>query len=476
MRRHLACAVLIVTIAVSACGGHAGRAVQHAPRPDTSHAAPIEPAHAGHEAMPVVETSAHEQMMAPMERMWMQPLGAGWALMGMAQAHPIISTSLSAGEGTALDATELYLTQPALMFNVESSRSRFTMRTTLNFEGLTQPDGELTPGGWGEGFLDRRHPHTLLHELMLSANLWDLAGGALSISAGKGFAPYGTDDPMSRPVVKYPTNHHLSQILERWTVNGAWITRGWSLEAAMFGGAEPVGPYDFSNIESFGDSWSARAARRFGAGDGPLAESELSASFGRVSEQHDEESEITTLYNAAFRHERMYSFGTVYGLVEASMSDPEDDEGYFSVLGETRISYSAHQPYYRIEYATRPEYARDGLPATREFFHYDHDAEAIGATRWLINIIGYGYELTGYPASARPFIEVQHNRVSAERGGIDPQDLFGRRSFWGLTAGFRVFLGGDPMRMGSYGVLDAMTSMHRGEAMASPTDSHEGHR
>jgi len=471
---------------------HAAHAPQGAPRPDTAHAAHAVPrdttraahaepeaaAHAGHGATPVLETDAHEQMQGMMHRMWMRPLGAGWTLMGMAQAFPIVSTSLSADDDTSLDATELYLTQPAVMFNVESPGSRFTMRTTLNFEGLTQPDGELTSGGWGEGFLDKRHPHTLLHEFMLSANLWEVAGGALSMSAGKGFAPYGTDDPMSRPAVKYPTNHHLSQILERWTVSGAYINRGWSLEAAVFGGAEPVGPYDFSNIESFGDSWSARVARRFGAGYGPMAESELSASFGRVSEEHDGEAEITTLYNAAFRHERMYSFGTMYSLVEASMSEPEEDDGYFSVLGETRISLGAHQPYYRIEYATRPEYTREGAPGTKEFFRYDHDADAIGATRWLINVIGYGHELTGYPVSARPFLEVQHSRVSAERGGIDPQDLFGRRSFWGLTAGFRVFLGGDPMRMGSYGVLDAMTSMHRGASMAGPAadDAHQDHR
>jgi hypothetical protein len=172
----------------------------------------------------------------------------------------------------------------------------------------------------------------------------------------------------------------------------------------------------------------------------------------------------------------MYSFGTVYGLVEASLSDPADTDGYFSVLGETRLGFGAHQPYYRIEYATRPEYTREGLPGTREFFRYDHDAEAIGATRWLINIIGYGHELTGYPVSARPFIEVQHNRVAEEKGGIDPQDLFGRRSFWGLTAGFRVYLGGDPMRMGSYGVLDAMTALHSGDPMAGPADAHGGHR
>src|SRR5690606_34980716 len=116
---------------------------------------------------------------------------------------------------TPPDETGLYLTQLAVMFNVESPASRVVLRSTLNLEGLTQSDGELTFGAWGEGFLDKRHPHTLVHELMLSANLWRFGGGSLSVSVGKGFAPYGTDDPMSRPVAKYPTNHHLSQILER---------------------------------------------------------------------------------------------------------------------------------------------------------------------------------------------------------------------------------------------------------------------
>ncbi|MHB1170797.1 MAG: hypothetical protein ACYC28_16095 [Longimicrobiales bacterium] len=412
-----------------------------------------------------------------MHRMWMQPLGGGWNLMGMAQAFPVVSTSLNADDGTSLDKTELYLTQPAAMFNVESPGSRVTLRTTLNFEGATQPDGELTFGGWGEGFLDKRHPHTLLHEFMLSVNFWDVAGGALSISGGKGFAPYGTDDPMARPAVKYPTNHHLSQILERWTVNGVYLNGGWGLEAAVFGGAEPEGPYDLSNIESFGDSWSARLSRRFGGGMGPMAEWEASASFGRVREEHDGEAATTDLYNAGLRHDRMYSFGSVYGLVEGSVSRPEEGDGYFSVLGETRLEIGSHQPYYRIEYATRPEYAREGAPGTDEFFRYDHDAHAIGSTRWLINTLGYGYELTGYPVSARPFVELQYNRVSAEEGGIDPIDLFGKRSFWGLSAGLRVFLGGDPMRMGSYGLLDAMTSMHRGMPMSMPADGqHTGHQ
>lgn len=104
------------------------------------------------------------------------------------------------------------------MVNIEGPDSRLVLRTSLSFEGLTIPDGEIAFGGWGEGFIDSRHPHTLLHEAMISYNFWDFAGGALSVSAGKGFTTFGTDDPMSRPVQKFPTNHHLSQILERFQI------------------------------------------------------------------------------------------------------------------------------------------------------------------------------------------------------------------------------------------------------------------
>lgn len=453
MHRYASTAI-IAGLILSACGGR------------MSHDPEMMP-HASHDA---AQTS-HDAAQTP-HSMWMQSLGGGWSLMGMAQVFPIVSTAPGAADGSALDATEFYLTQPATMFNIESPGSRFTLRTTLNFEGLTLPDGELTSGGWGEGFIDKRHPHTLLHELMLSVNLWGFAGGDLSISAGKGFASYGTDDPMARPAVKYPTNHHLSQILERWTVNGVYLNGGWSMEAAVFGGAEPDGPWDMSNIDSFGDSWSARLARRFG-GVGLMAHTEVSASFGRVREEHHDEAVVTRLYNAAVRHERGSSYGDVYGLVEGSMSDPDDDEGYFSLLGEAQLRAGAHQPYARVEYATRPEYDREGAPGTADFFRYDHGSHAIGATRWFISTLGYGYELTGYPVSARPFVELQYNRAGAERGGIEPVELFGTDSFWGLTAGFRIFLGGDPMRMGSYGILDPMTAGHRGGAAGA--DAHTGH-
>lgn len=451
----LAGAVLSLGIAVfapSALAGQHPHAGHGQPQDTTAHPVEVQE-HAHTEAQEAPPAAGHE--------MWMQPLGGGWALMGMGQLFPVVTAGAPFTD-SPLRETEFYATQPAVMLNLESPGSRLTLRTTLNFEGVTLEDGELTYGGWGEGFIDKRHPHTLLHEAMLSLNFWDVAGGAASISAGKGFAPYGTDDPMARPVLKYPTNHHLSQILERWTLNGIYLWNNWSVEAGLFGGAEPTGPYDLSNIESFGDSWSARVTRRFGEGFGPLAPWEVSASYATVRETHGGEKESTFLTNAAVRHAERYGFGDLYALVEGSRSTLEDDEeGYWSLLGETRLESGRHQPYYRVEYATRPEFHREGPLGTQGFFRYDHDEHAHDASRWLINSAGYAYELTGYPFSARPFVEVQHHRVSAERGHSTPEEIFGKESFWALSGGFRLFFGGDPMRMGAYGVLDPMTVMHR---------------
>lgn len=403
-------------------------------------------------------------------------LGGGWRATGMAQVFPTITTGSPWRRRTLLSGG-LYATQPAAMINVESPGSRLVLRTTLNFEAWTQRDGELTFGGWGEGFIDSRHPHTLLHEAVVSANFRNVAGGVASVSAGKGFAPYGTDDPMGRPAVKFPTNHHLSQIPERWLAGASYLRDGWSLEGAVFGGAEPEGPYDFRHIESFGDSWSARLAMRPGAGDAAAAPWELSASYAYVEEEHHGATAITSLYNVAARHEARHSVGTVYWLAEASRSDPRSGPGYFSVLTEAQLSTGRgdrHRPYARVEYATRPEYEREGAPGTPGFFRYEHGAHEIGATRWIVTTVGYGHGSGGAGASIRPFVEVQHNRVARERGAVDPRALFGDRHFWGVSAGARVFLGGGPMRMGTYGQFDPMSPVI-GTRRAGATAPHAPH-
>jgi hypothetical protein len=426
--------------------------------------------HAQHDS---TSTGQHAGMN---HEMTMVSIGGGWMAIGMAQVFPTATMALPSADNTPLARRGLYLTQPALMFNLESPGSGVSFRTTLNFEGVTQPGGELTFGAWGEGFIDKRHPHTFVHEAMLNVNVWSRSGGGFSLSAGKGFAPYGTDDPMSRPIIKYPTNHHLSQILERFTLNGVYASPLWSVEVGVFGGNEPTGPWDFSNVESFANSWSARINRHFGRGEMGVWPWELSASFGNVKEEHEEgdPAAVTRLFNAALRHEQPYAFGRLYTLLEGSLSDPKGADGYFSVAGEASLARGLHKPYARIEYASRPEYSRMGTPDQRGFFRYDHDEEPIGSTRWLTVVGGYGITATRLPFSARPYVEAQWNRVSEERGGIDPQTLFGRSSFLSLSAGFRLFLGGEPMRMGAYGVLDAITLMHRMQMM--PMASAEQHR
>ncbi|MEO7985932.1 MAG: hypothetical protein ABI766_05325 [Gemmatimonadales bacterium] len=126
-----------------------------------------------------------------------------WADVGAAGVVAYESSSVVPGGGSL---GEIRVVQPTLMLHAGGG-GHFRLMTTVNFEGATIPDGELALGDWGEGFVDRRHPHTWAHEIVLTAD--DLLGdrdGAnrLSLSAGKGFAPFGTDDPMARPFPSLP--------------------------------------------------------------------------------------------------------------------------------------------------------------------------------------------------------------------------------------------------------------------------------
>jgi hypothetical protein len=57
---------------------------------------------------------------------------------------------------------------------------------------------------------------------------------------------------------------------------------------------------------------------------------------------------------------------------------------------------------------------------------------------------------------------------------IEPEALFGGDAFWSLSLGMRLYFGGDPMRMGSYGVLDPMTTMNRSMDMGDTADGNRG--
>ena len=72
------------------------------------------------------------------------PVGDKWTLSGMGQVFPAVTSPLWGGKGgDPVRLTGWYLTQPAVMANMEREGGLLTLRTTLNFEGLTQRDGEL---------------------------------------------------------------------------------------------------------------------------------------------------------------------------------------------------------------------------------------------------------------------------------------------------------------------------------------------
>ncbi|HLQ21612.1 MAG TPA: hypothetical protein VK132_00295, partial [Gemmatimonadales bacterium] len=177
------------------------------------------------------------------------------------QAIPILTRTDAVPGGTA--TTEARLVQPVLMLQAGALDDRVDLDVMADVEGWTMPNGELTPGAYGEGYYDRRHPHTYVHELMfiLPDVLRDLGGPARwALAAGKGFAPFGTDDPMSRPPMLYPVNHHLSQVLERAVVVAALRTARdhVTIEGGLFNGDEPEYPGEWPNWSRFGDSWAVR--------------------------------------------------------------------------------------------------------------------------------------------------------------------------------------------------------------------------
>lgn len=347
--------------------------------------------------------------------------------------------------------SEAYLTQPMVMATGRTKNRRFVAYATLNAEGATLERGEINPGVYGEGYVDRRHPHTWAHELM--AGVVSKPGfGRLTLFAGKGFVPYGTDDPMIRPFVKYPVNHHHSQILERAMVVGAIEAGPVAIEAARFNGDEPESPTDWPNRDRLFDSWSARATWN------PDRRAELSASIARVKSPEfaagfglDQRKEAASARWAA-------TTGPVrYALVEFARTREYSGErqafDFSTLLAETSVAVGTGTLSLRAEQTTRPEEERAG-----SFFRTVRpllDFSIIGRTRWTnvtLNATGPGRGagwLTG-----RPFVEfgVHVPRATRRPTPLDPVELFGARQVWMVSAGVRLHAGSMRARFGRYGL------------------------
>jgi hypothetical protein len=343
---------------------------------------------------------------------------------------------------------ELYLTQPVLV--LRDPGPRFSGQITLNFEAWTLGDGELNAGTWGEGYVDRRHPHTFLHEVVVTAHAAGEFLGA-SLTGGRGFVPFGSDDPMARPFVKYPSNHHLAQILERWVAVGAVRVGPLAVEAAAFNGDEPDGPRSTGDRSRFGDSQAARLTLW------PFPPLELQVSRALVdSPEHPD--------GGGLDHRKWHGSGRLaaapgglpmYALYEWARTDEHDGGArafsFESALFEAAFDAGPLRVAGRWERTTRPEEARIEDPFRSARPH--EDATLLGITRWRGLTLHLAHAGSRGELSLAPFVEVSRQRAQEIAGGVfDPVSFYGSEVQWSLSAGIRVHTGIRHGRAGRYGV------------------------
>ena len=367
---------------------------------------------------------------------------------GTVRAQAIaLGTRMDPGPG-ARTYTEGYLAQPVIMGHASVLGSHVTGVLTLDFEGLTLERGQLGSGAFGEGYVDRRHPHTYLHEAVAVVG-GAFRGTGVSLAGGKGFVPFGTDDPMMRPFAAYPVNHHLAQILERYVAIVA-VRRGkFSLEGGLFNGDEPVSPGAPPDADRFGDSWATRAT--FGI----RRDLEVEASYASVTSP-----ELPT----GGLDQQKWSVGTRLeraggwlrsALVEWAMTDEMSGDlrtnRFTSFLAEGSTAVRGASISARFEDTTRPEEERLLDP-----FRYalsPTDLSIIGITRWRIGTVAVSAPLPVRRADVAPFIEVAYARPTQEidPSAFDPDEFYGSASMWTMTFGVRLGVGRMVHRMGRYG-------------------------
>ena len=361
------------------------------------------------------------------------------------------------------DLTEGYLTQPMVMATLSALGDRVGLQGMVDLEGLTLERGELDAGISGEGYVDRRHPHTYLHELVAAA-ADSFAAMRFSLAVGKGFVPFGTDDPMGRPFEKYPINHHISQIVERLLAAVA-VSRGPVLiEAARFNGDEPEYPSDLPNRGRLWDSWAGRATLL------PALGLELQASVARVKSPElaaggglDQRKESIS---ARFEDESVDTNELHrYALAEWARSSDYDGRSrafsFTTMLAEGELRRGRVAIAARVERTDRPEEERLANPFRTQ--RPSTDFSILGRTRW--DIVSARLSARAYKSrtvSLAPFIELARQHATALTGQavFDPRAFYGSNTMWSTTVGLTFTAGMIHRRTGQYGAAERrMTGM-----------------
>lgn len=379
----------------------------------------------------------------------------------------LVATSASPRPIAGGSLTEVRVVQPVASLIAATANERWRFTATLDFESVTMPHGQLTAGGWGEGFVDRRHPHTTVHELNLAGT--DLLGGldgrgALGVVVGKGFVPFGTDDPMSRPFTGYPVNHHFSQILERALAAAQYRVGPVTMEAALFNGDEPERPGQWPLLKRddgtwrFGDSWSVRALLT------PVDGLELQGSRATVhSPEHRPGAggdQVKT--SASARWSARYAWGAPYLLAEwARTSELDETFVFHSLLVEGQVRRGVWAAAYRFERTERPEEERLADPYRSRRPHLENSI--LGTGRWTLHTARVDVDAwrRGDALSATLFVEGTLGRVTKAGPGIfDPVALYGTDRIKQLSAGVALQWRMRDHRMGRYGLLQDHPAGH----------------
>jgi hypothetical protein len=375
------------------------------------------------------------------------------------------------GIGVATDADpipgggslrEIRLTQPVVMGVATALRGRLQGTLTLNLESLTIPGGELTPGAWGEGFVDRRHPHSTVHELMLaSPDLLgtEARGSRLGLAVGKGFVPFGTDDPMVRPFLRYPVNHHWAQVLERAVVI-AQLDRGpITVEAALFNGDEPERASQWPLLRSSDGRWRFGDSRALRVTGRPVFGLELQGSIASIKspEHRQGAGGVAKKRSASARWRDSPEWGERYLMAEWAHTDELDGSFRFrSLLLEGQLRRGQWAAGYRIESTDRPEEERLEDPFRSLRPHFENSI--LGIARWTMHTVRVAHEVADpeLPFRITPFVEGTLGRVrKLDAGVFDPLALYGSLTVRQLSVGVVVGWGMRHHRMGRYGVLSS---------------------
>ena len=408
------------------------------------------------------------------------------AMLG-AQAIGMVTRAAPALDGRTL--VEGYLTQPVIMAHAAPAGGRLRLVGTIDFEGLTLRRGQLNAGAYGEGFVDRRHPHTLVHQAIASVQgaVPGARGVRASLAAGKGFVAFGTDDPMMRPFALFPVNHHLAQILERAVVVGgvraSRAAGSATLEGSLFNGDEPWSPWSWPRLGRFGDSWAVRAtlAPSLASAGAPL---ELQASHARLTSPENPEGGGLDQRKSSLSARWASRGGGTYALVEWARTDEHRGARrafrYQSVLAEGSARVRGVELAARAERTGRPEEERllDLFRTVRPHL----EQNVLGITEWRTVTVSAAVplrprgRLARAGARAAPFVEVARMapRDVVRPSAFEPFLFYGARTLWSVNAGVRLGIGGHAMRMGRYGVLDepapvARPSPHAAPPVASPS-------